>query len=98
MLCSICLDTIEYTEKKLDCSCVYVYHKNCINSWLSRKNSCPICKKCFDVNNNIQTPYTNDWLHNLVGNLIDDLIDQAVQQLNIVPQNNENNIIEENDN
>ncbi|MCL7039256.1 hypothetical protein MKW94_025501 [Papaver nudicaule] len=29
--------------------CNHVYHANCISSWLSRYNSCPLCRCTIDT-------------------------------------------------
>lgn len=44
--CSICLHPCgKNNNYKLKCGCKLSYHKKCINGWLDKKNSCPICKK-----------------------------------------------------
>ena len=42
-MCSICLTDITLNEKKL--SCKHKYHERCINKWLEKKSTCPICRK-----------------------------------------------------
>lgn len=40
--CIICFDELIDTEiKKLKCN--HIYHNKCINDWLNKKNTCPIC-------------------------------------------------------
>ena len=46
-MCSICLTDITLNEKKL--SCKHKYHDICINKWLEKKSTCPICRKDKDT-------------------------------------------------
>ncbi len=41
--CSICLNEIITHEKELQCK--HKYHKDCINKWLERSNTCPVCRR-----------------------------------------------------
>lgn len=41
--CSICLMDISNNSKRLDCN--HQFHKNCIDRWLIRKDTCPICRR-----------------------------------------------------
>jgi len=46
--CSICIDTLENT-KDFHCSqCKNYFHQDCINKWISKNPSCPICRFKFD--------------------------------------------------
>jgi hypothetical protein len=40
--CSICLTDISNNTKILDCN--HKFHKHCIDRWLLRKDTCPICR------------------------------------------------------
>ena len=42
-MCSICLTDITLNKKEL--SCKHKYHKICIDKWLERKTTCPVCRK-----------------------------------------------------
>ncbi|TVU20377.1 hypothetical protein EJB05_36584, partial [Eragrostis curvula] len=42
--CSICQEEFEVNEEIGKLSCGHNYHVHCIKQWLSRKNSCPVCK------------------------------------------------------
>ena len=42
-MCSICLTDITLNKKEL--SCKHKYHTECIDKWLERKSTCPICRK-----------------------------------------------------
>lgn len=41
--CSICLAPIK-KNKKNELNCNHIFHNNCINEWLKKNNSCPLCR------------------------------------------------------
>lgn len=41
--CSICYNKISSLNTKL--SCGHEFHTNCIDDWLERSSSCPLCRK-----------------------------------------------------
>ncbi|GMI54673.1 hypothetical protein ScalyP_jg4814 [Parmales sp. scaly parma] len=43
--CSICLEPFEEEERCTKMPCSHVFHGECLRSWLSRQNSCPVCRK-----------------------------------------------------
>jgi hypothetical protein len=49
--CSICCNSVKYTEFVRSLSCNHIYHKKCIDKWLisliknSGKMNCPLCRK-----------------------------------------------------
>ncbi|XP_022929717.1 RING-H2 finger protein ATL56-like [Cucurbita moschata] len=45
--CSICLDGFRKGQwcRKLG-GCGHVYHRKCIDSWLVRVSTCPLCRRC----------------------------------------------------
>ncbi|XP_059637675.1 RING-H2 finger protein ATL11-like [Cornus florida] len=46
-VCPICLDVmLTETEEDIvvETCCLHVFHKGCISRWLSKSNSCPICR------------------------------------------------------
>lgn len=47
--CSICLDDRIYTNSFLTCG--HYFHRHCIDSWLRKHRSCPICMGDVDHNN-----------------------------------------------
>jgi hypothetical protein len=47
--CSICLKKI-YENKFTETLCKHLFHKNCLNTWLIGKNTCPLCR--FQLKNN----------------------------------------------
>ncbi|GLJ37775.1 hypothetical protein SUGI_0767810 [Cryptomeria japonica] len=45
--CSICLDDYRDWEiLRILMDCKHVYHVDCIDAWLMRSASCPICRNC----------------------------------------------------
>lgn len=42
--CAICLSDFEVGEKKSTLPCMHSFHYNCIERWIKKKKSCPICK------------------------------------------------------
>jgi len=61
--CVICLKSIRTSNSltrlsnyfKTYCECNYYYHSRCINAWVNRKSTCPICRS--SLHNNIFTKY-----------------------------------------
>merc|ERR1711976_181297 len=43
--CGICLEDYRNGDTKKCLSCPHSFHKDCIDRWLKRVASCPICKK-----------------------------------------------------
>jgi E3 ubiquitin-protein ligase RNF115/126 len=52
--CTICQEDYKKDESVLHLPCEHNFHKNCATEWLTRHNSCPICRKPLDqpVDNN----------------------------------------------
>ncbi|ETV85187.1 hypothetical protein, variant 1 [Aphanomyces astaci] len=44
-LCSICLADFEPRERLRELSCQHRYHPACIDTWLAKSQSCPLCKR-----------------------------------------------------
>ena len=45
--CSICLEHYQIGEQKKILPCFHNFHENCVDQWLTRNGSCPICKHRF---------------------------------------------------
>lgn len=46
--CVICFDAITNESTCRMLSCFHIYHKDCIDGWLRKIASCPICNKVFN--------------------------------------------------
>jgi hypothetical protein len=45
LICAICQDDIQKDTSIIrELECTHVYHIECIDTWLSIKNECPMCK------------------------------------------------------
>lgn len=44
--CSICLDSLSYDGHRRICQtlCAHNFHLECVNGWLNRHESCPMCR------------------------------------------------------
>ncbi|OVA08544.1 zinc finger protein [Macleaya cordata] len=47
--CSVCMGGPETGEEGKRMPCNHVYHANCISTWLSRYNSCPLCRSSITI-------------------------------------------------
>jgi hypothetical protein len=52
--CCICMEDFKDAEDVRTLPCLHIFHTNCIDSWLVKSRTCPICK--FDITqNNVPT-------------------------------------------
>ena len=42
--CVICMEDFKNGDKSTNLPCLHMFHTNCIQSWLKKQNTCPICK------------------------------------------------------
>ena len=42
--CSICLEDFTENTQLIQLNCDHMYHPDCINGWLQRQPSCPLCR------------------------------------------------------
>ena len=49
--CAICLNPVRKTRGTRQLECWHLYHTSCISQWRddAKKNTCPVCRKKFDV-------------------------------------------------
>lgn len=43
-LCSICMDSFRENQEIGKLGCNHFFHKECIEKWFERKNTCPTCR------------------------------------------------------
>lgn len=56
--CSICQDDMKQGENVLRLSCCHIFHSECIMAWLSKNNSCPLCR--FEMPSTVSTGSSSD--------------------------------------
>uniref|UniRef100_T1IL97 RING-type domain-containing protein n=1 Tax=Strigamia maritima TaxID=126957 RepID=T1IL97_STRMM len=44
-VCVICLETEKFGQQVKDLPCSHVFHSKCIDTWLVKNYSCPLCRK-----------------------------------------------------
>lgn len=44
-ICSICCDNYENDDECIITKCNHIYHKKCIDAWLDKNITCPMCRK-----------------------------------------------------
>ncbi|XP_076939113.1 RING-H2 finger protein ATL74-like [Bidens hawaiensis] len=50
MECAVCLDVFKNGDRcRLLPSCKHSFHANCVDSWLIKTATCPICRTCVDL-------------------------------------------------
>ena len=42
--CTICLESFKHNEEIRMLPCLHVFHSTCVDNWLRRCATCPICK------------------------------------------------------
>lgn len=47
--CVICMEEIKNESLCRMLSCFHIYHKECIDGWLKKQNTCPVCNKVFNT-------------------------------------------------
>ncbi|KAF7635733.1 RING-type domain-containing protein, partial [Meloidogyne graminicola] len=49
--CSICLDEFKLNERAQQLiQCNHIFHKKCIQKWLKKNSTCPLCRKIVKIN------------------------------------------------
>jgi hypothetical protein len=49
--CSVCLSEFEDKEEIKILPCKHLYHPECIDIWLKKNSTCPVCKTDFNKPN-----------------------------------------------
>ena len=50
--CTICLESLDsLTAEQMTLECNHSYHKNCINTWMEKESSCPLCRTVIGLSN-----------------------------------------------
>ncbi|KAJ0253006.1 RING/U-box superfamily protein [Hirschfeldia incana] len=44
VVCAICREKLTSHERLSELPCRHYYHKDCISSWLTTRNTCPLCR------------------------------------------------------
>lgn len=44
VVCAICREKLAPSERLSELPCRHYYHKDCISSWLTNRNTCPLCR------------------------------------------------------
>lgn len=52
--CVICFDAIVNKSNCRMLSCFHIFHRDCIDNWLIKIASCPMCNKTFTHKNDIK--------------------------------------------
>lgn len=63
--CVICLENMEGNENILTLECSHTYHKECINDWLDRAQTCPMCRQKVEPENTIRDLAINRYMRKL---------------------------------
>ena len=86
--CPICLDSFRENEKYIQLPCSedsHCFHNNCIKEWLSRNNTCPLCRTEFNQQRSITRPRPRPILLSALNPPIN----------NDIPDSTDNNIIDD---
>jgi hypothetical protein len=66
--CVICLENMESTDNNnplLTLECSHIFHKKCIDDWLNRTQTCPMCRKKVEPDNTIRDLTINRFIQKL---------------------------------
>ena len=48
--CSICLSSLDKEQSLKSLKCTHIFHNDCINTWLNKNTTCPICRTIIEIN------------------------------------------------
>ena len=81
--CFVCLENYKINEfKRILPSCKHYFHKKCVDKWLKKKASCPICRDVLKKNENDNLELEDNNLEN----------DQENESVNDQENDQENNL------
>lgn len=95
--CIICLTDFQEGEEIESLPCIHLFHKNCIDEWLTNTNKCPLCKTTIYVDNppiiklndnveNLRNAFER--IENYLLNAYSSL-ERIEESINLIPQNYE---------
>ncbi|TKC46224.1 hypothetical protein EI555_012873 [Monodon monoceros] len=58
--CPVCLLEFEEEETAIEMPCHHLFHSNCILPWLSKTNSCPLCRHELPTDDDTYEEYRRD--------------------------------------
>ncbi|KAK9130954.1 hypothetical protein Sjap_011441 [Stephania japonica] len=44
--CAVCMEKIDEEKSGKRMACCHVFHASCLSTWLARRGSCPLCRRC----------------------------------------------------
>ncbi len=65
MVCSICLEEITKSDLSKTTDCNHTYHTKCIDLWLIKDNSCPLCRSILQKKQNPPIPIVSEIIINI---------------------------------
>ena len=68
MSCPICLENFNTIQEKTITKCAHHFHKDCLEEWLHRNGSCPLCRT-----NLCEVVVSREEFHNMYNNMFNDI-------------------------
>lgn len=63
--CVICLENMNNNTTLLTLECSHIYHKECIDDWLNKSQTCPMCREKVEPDNTIRDLAINRFMRRL---------------------------------
>ena len=77
--CPICHDTMLNNGPTRTTPCKHTFHSECLDTWLRRKNTCPLCRE--RIQEPVIVPYINRHLAQQIADANDDAYELAILQM-----------------